>query len=118
MEELSAGKFVEKNSRFYAHLYLIASPDEPEAILEKHHKEYGKANHHCWGMIFQGDVKFDDDGEVGRPGRVILQSMEKRELDSHVLVISRVFGGTKLGVGGVSRAFRKTAEGLLNHHFS
>jgi len=53
---------------------------------------------------------FKDDGEVGHPGRVLMEILEKYELDVHALVVSRIFGGTKLGVGGVSRAFREAGE--------
>ncbi|MCK5341857.1 MAG: YigZ family protein, partial [Candidatus Heimdallarchaeota archaeon] len=54
-----------------------------------------------------------DDGEVGRPGKILLQVLKIHDFQSHALVISRVFGGIKLGVGGVSRAFRQTAENLI-----
>lgn len=54
--------------------------------------------------------EFKNDGEVGHPAKGMLQIMKANGLDSHVIVVSRIFGGIKLGPGGVSRAFRKSAE--------
>ena len=57
---------------------------------------------------------FRDDGEAGKPGRGLLTLMKSRGLENHALVVSRVFGGTKLGVGGVSRAFREAGEAAID----
>ena len=118
MEELSAVKFTETRSRFFAHLYKIENMGESDLILKEHRKKYKKANHHCWAMRFtdaQGDlVEYSkDDGEVGHPGRALMELMKRKELDSHILMVSRVFGGVKLGVGGVTRAFRSAGEAAL-----
>ena len=53
-----------------------------------------------------------DDGEVGHPGRVLLESLRRHDLEG-AIVVSRIFGGVKLGVGGVSRAFRDAGEGAI-----
>jgi putative IMPACT (imprinted ancient) family translation regulator len=118
MMELSAGKLVVKKSKFYAHLYLIQSPSEMDAIIELHKNKYSNANHHCYAFIFSdssGDVvkHFQNDSEVGHPGKVLLQLLEQNDYNSHVLMVSRIFGGIKLGVGGVSRAFRKAGSGAI-----
>lgn len=118
MEELRAVKFTETRSRFFAHVYRISDMHDIGPILKKHRKEYRKANHHCYALRFKKDdgttlEQFRDDGEVGHPGRVLLELLQRDGLDSHVLMVSRVFGGTKLGVGGVSRAFRSAGEGAL-----
>ncbi len=118
MEELAAVKFVETRSRFFSHLYEIGSIGEVDLILKDHRKKYKKANHHCFAIRFMDAdgklVEFSkDDGEVGHPGRVIMELMQRKELTSHVLMVSRIFGGVKLGVGGVSRAFRNAGEGVL-----
>ncbi|MEA3558220.1 MAG: YigZ family protein [Candidatus Thermoplasmatota archaeon] len=119
MEELRAVKFTETRSRFFAHLYLIDSPGEVNIILKKHRKEYRKANHHCFAVRFKDEEgilteQCKDDGEVGHPGKVLLDLLQKREMGSHVLIVSRIFGGVKLGTGGVSRAFRAAGEGVLD----
>jgi putative IMPACT (imprinted ancient) family translation regulator len=53
-----------------------------------------------------------DDGEVGHPGRVLLEILRRHDLAGGI-VVSRIFGGVKLGVGGVSRAFREAGEGVV-----
>ena len=115
MEELSAFKHVETRSRFFAHLYRIDSMGEIDLIQKSHKRLYKKANHHCFALRFRdasGEmVEYSkDDGEVGHPGKSLLEMMRKSNLNSHVLMVSRVFGGVKLGVGNVTRAFR-TAGG-------
>lgn len=110
MQELAAIKSVEQRSRFFAHLYRIDSPEDAEELLKAHRRMYKKANHHCWAMRFGAEEKSKDDGEVGHPGKILLEILKKNDLNSHTLVVSRVFGGVKLGVGGVSRAFREAGE--------
>ncbi len=112
-------KLVENRSRFFAHIYHLDSIGDTDEILKKHRKRYKKANHHCWAMRFT-DVEgkmveyTKDDGEVGHPGKTLLELLKKKELSSHVIMVSRIFGGIKLGVGGVTRAFRAAGEGALN----
>ena len=119
MKEITAGKFVEKKSRFYAHLYQIDDPDEIQKILTIHRTTYKKANHHCYGLLFSkkgtAEERFSDDGEVGHPGKTLLELLKQHDLDHHVLIISRIFGGIKLGVGGVTRAFRTAGSSLIDH---
>ena len=107
-----------ERSRFYAMLAPLASPTEMEALLETRRRDYRKAVHHCWayrcrdaaGVIVETSK---DDGEVGHPGRVLLELLKKHDLEG-VLLVSRIFGGVKLGVGGVSRAFRDAGQGAIN----
>jgi putative IMPACT (imprinted ancient) family translation regulator len=119
MDELSAIKFVENRSRFFAHLYHIENIGDIDLVLKEHRKRYKKANHHCWAMRFtDSDGKMveysKDDGEVGHPGKALLELMKNRDLTSHVMMVSRIFGGVKLGVGGVTRAFRSAGETALD----
>jgi putative IMPACT (imprinted ancient) family translation regulator len=120
MKELIAGKFIEKKSRFYTHLYTIAKISEVDQILSSHRTEYKKANHHCYAYIlFENNTyseKYHDDGEVGHPGKVLIDVLKKNQLDHHLIVISRIFGGIKLGVGGVSKAFKQAAEETISYY--
>ena len=122
MQELTGIKFIEKKSKFFAHLYSIDSPEEMDDILKIHRRKYKKANHHCHALRFiKGGQQVEigkDDGEVGHPGRVLQEILAKHEMDSHVLIVSRIFGGIKLGVGGVSRAFREAGNGALDNYIS
>ncbi len=118
MIELSAGKLIVKKSKFYAHLYLIKSRNEIDNIIALHQNKYANANHHCYALIFNESShdpikQFQNDGEVGHPGKILLQLLEQNNFESHVLIVSRIFGGIKLGVGGVSRAFRKAGLGAI-----
>ncbi len=113
MKELAAVKMIEQKSRFMAHLYYLDSIDDEDEILKIHRRKYKKANHHCYALNFSGQEKAKDDGEVGHPGRVLSELLKKHELNSHMLIVSRIFGGIKLGVGGVSRAFREAGQGVV-----
>lgn len=122
MNELSAGKFVEKKSRFYAHLYTIDTIDDVDAILKKHRSLYKKANHHCYACILKEShscyEKHQDDGEVGHPGKVLFELLKSNRLNHHVIMVSRIFGGIKLGVGGVSKAFKEAGSATIKHYIN
>jgi len=117
MRSLAAIKFEEKRSQFYAHLYLISHQDEINDVLTLHRIEYKKAVHHCYAVrLMVENGNFEDsrnDGEVGHPGRILMEIMKRNKLESHMLIISRIFGGIKLGPGGVSRAFKEVGNGVI-----
>ncbi len=113
MKELSAVKLVVNKSRFYSHLYRISGPEKVEEILKEHRRKYKKANHHCYAFKFKEEESFKNDGEVGHPGQALLEILKREDLDSHCLMVSRIFGGRKLGVGGVTRAFKEAADGSI-----
>jgi len=117
MQELYSVKLVVKRSRFFAHLYRIEDENDIHEILKAHRREYKKAAHHVWALRMEKDgrilVKSKDDSEVGHPGRVLMEILNMHKYPSHVLVVSRVFGGIKLGIPGVSRAFKLVGEEAL-----
>lgn len=116
-EPMKSILYIEKKSKFYAYLYEVHSDDEFQAVLKEQRRKYRKAVHHCWAYRLEAGGKTEerskDDGEVGHPGKVILELMRHRDMKNRAIVVSRIFGGVKLGVGGVSRAFRTAAEGLF-----
>ena len=122
MQELAAVKLTVQHSRFFAHLYKLEKADEIEDMIKSHRRAYKKANHHCYALrLFNNSNQqiiesFKDDREVGHPGRVLLEILKKHNLDQHVLIVSRIFGEIKLGVGGVSRAFRDAGEGVVEQY--
>ncbi|MFI5143808.1 MAG: YigZ family protein [Thermoanaerobaculales bacterium] len=110
-------KLVVERSRFFAVLFPAQDEDDVAAMLRVKKGEHRKANHHCWALRridASGTVteRSRDDGEVGHPGRVLLELLRHHEIEG-ALLVSRVFGGIKLGVGGVSRAFRAAGEGAI-----
>jgi putative IMPACT (imprinted ancient) family translation regulator len=117
IEIVVESKVTVERSRFFAVLFPAAGLDEVDAMVRRQKGELRKANHHCWAFRGPGAAgalveRSKDDGEVGHPGRVLLELLRKHDLEGGLLV-SRVFGGVKLGVGGVSRAFREAGEAVL-----
>jgi putative IMPACT (imprinted ancient) family translation regulator len=110
-------KLTVERSHFHALLFPAADEEEVTAVVRRRKGELRKANHHCWAVRCRDAggrlvERSKDDGEVGHPGRVLLELLRREDLEGGILV-SRVFGGVRLGVGGVSRAFREAAEGAL-----
>jgi uncharacterized YigZ family protein len=72
------------------------------------------ATHHCWAYRIGQDYRFNDDGEPGgTAGRPILQAIEGQGIDRAVVVVTRWYGGIKLGAGGLVRAYGGTAAECL-----
>lgn len=106
-----------QRSRFLAVVLPAASLAEVKEALEERRRVLRKARHHCWGCRVRDSggglvEQARDDGEVGRPGMVLLGLLRRENLEG-AIVVSRIFGGVKLGPGGVSRAVRAAAEGAL-----
>jgi putative IMPACT (imprinted ancient) family translation regulator len=106
-----------ERSRFFAVLFPAVGEADVQKMVRLKKGDHRKANHHCWafrGLDEKRNLieKSRDDGEVGHPGRVLLELLRHDDLEGGLLV-SRVFGGVKLGVGGVSRAFRQAGEGAV-----
>jgi putative IMPACT (imprinted ancient) family translation regulator len=114
---LTEHDITEQRSRFYAAAVPAATLVEVKEELAKRKKRYHKARHHCWACRVRDDAgrlveQARDDGEVGRPGMKLLELLRQQDLEG-LLVVSRIFGGIKLGPGGVGRAFRIAAQGAL-----
>lgn len=113
VREVSVVRLDEKKSKFYAHLYEIDTPDDVAEVRAIHDKLYKKAAHHCYAVVCGNFTDSRADGEVGSPGRALAEVMERHNLGSHVLMVSRIFGGIKLGPAGVARAFREAGNGAV-----
>jgi uncharacterized YigZ family protein len=96
----------------------VASKEEAQAELEKIRKELWDATHHCyaWRLAPSGlEYRFSDDGEPsGSAGKPILFVLQQREIVNVLLVVTRYYGGTKLGVGGLVRAYTDSATEVLS----
>jgi putative IMPACT (imprinted ancient) family translation regulator len=106
-----------ERSRFYALLAPLEGAAAMEAVVKTRRRDYRKARHHCWAYRLRDGAgalveASKNDGEVGQPGRVLLELLRAHDLEG-ALIVSRVFGGVKLGVGGVSRAFREAGQGAI-----
>ena len=113
------GEIVEKKSRFIAEVHPVTSEEEAMEILEQTRKQYWDARHHCWAYIIGRNPaaeRMSDDGEpAGTAGKPILEVIRGRELTNVLVIVTRYFGGTLLGTGGLVRAYTAaTIEGLKN----
>ena len=115
--KLAEHDLTERRSRFCAAAVPAATLHDVKKELARRKKSYRKARHHCWACRVRDEngrlvEQARDDGEVGRPGMKMLELLRQRDLEG-LLVVSRYFGGIKLGPGGVGRAFRDAALGAL-----
>ncbi|HED38670.1 MAG TPA: DUF1949 domain-containing protein [Ignavibacteria bacterium] len=108
-------KLKEKGSRFIAQCFPITSEDEANNNLDEIRKKYYDATHHCYAYrLFDGTFKYSDDGEPsGTAGLRILNSIDHFSLTNILVVVIRYFGGTKLGVGPLGKAYYNSAFEVL-----
>lgn len=106
-----------KGSRFLAEVLPADSEEIARETLAGRRREFHDATHHCsaWRLGPDGDtVRFDDDGEPsGTAGAPILRQIEASGLTETLVVVTRWFGGTKLGTGGLIRAYGDAAKEAL-----
>lgn len=106
-----------KKSNFITHLFSVSSVDEANVYLEEIRKEHYKANHNCYAYIIGTNMeikKSSDDGEPSMTaGRPILNAMEKNALTNALIVVTRYFGGIKLGARGLIRAYSSSAGEVI-----
>lgn len=115
--ETKETEIVEKKSRFIANIAAVASEEEAIEFIEKIKKKYYDARHNCYAYIIgdKGDKKkCSDDGEPQRSaGMPMIEVLENQGYFDIVVVVTRYFGGTLLGVGGLIRAYQGAViEGL------
>ena len=113
----SEGLFKDNGSRFIAFAFPVETPDQVKSIVDSLKKEYLDARHHCYAyrLGYQGDVfRANDDGEPsGSAGRPILGQIDTLGLSDVLVVVVRYFGGIKLGIPGLIRAYKtSTADAL------
>ncbi|MDN3310244.1 YigZ family protein [Microbacterium oryzae] len=111
-------ELVIRKSRFIAHLEPVASPEEADAVIAAVRKRAWDARHHCVAMVtgVLGDqARSSDDGEPsGTAGIPMLEVLRRRELTDVVAVVTRYFGGIKLGAGGLVRAYSAAVSEALD----
>lgn len=101
-----------KKSRFLALAAPVDSPEQALAFVQE--VSDPAATHNCWAYRIGQAYRFNDDGEPGgTAGRPILQAIEGQGIDHAVVVVTRWYGGIKLGAGGLARAYGGTAAECL-----
>jgi uncharacterized YigZ family protein len=100
-------------SKFIASSFPIQTQDQAIDLIEKISSQYKDATHNCYAYVVSNDTlveKFSDDGEPsGTAGLPILQIIKNKELVNILIIVTRYFGGIKLGKGGLVRAYSKAA---------
>jgi uncharacterized YigZ family protein len=109
-----------KASRFIAQLHSAVSKDAVEDIILEIARKHTSATHNCFAYrLGIGDncvYRADDAGEpAGTAGKPILQALQARKVSDAALVVTRYFGGTKLGIGGLIRAYSEAAFSVLDN---
>ncbi len=113
----SEGLFKDNGSRFIACAFPVETEAEVKETVARLRKEYHDARHHCYAyrLGYQGDVfRASDDGEPsGSAGRPILGQIDSQGLSDILVVVVRYFGGIKLGIPGLIRAYKSSTADAL-----
>lgn len=106
-----------KKSRFIAHLYRITSEEDAQAKIAAVRAANPKANHNCFAYMLGDDdhiQRMSDDGEPsGTAGSPILEVLKANDVHDVLAVVTRYFGGIKLGAGGLIRAYNGTPAAAI-----
>jgi uncharacterized YigZ family protein len=111
-------ELIEKRSRFITFCEKVSRPDEFKKFLNRLKKQYPDARHFCYGFrigpLTHAQRGFSDDGEPsGTAGMPILNVIDHSEFSDVAIIVVRYFGGTKLGTGGLARAYSEAASRIL-----
>lgn len=113
------GEIIEKKSRFLASVQPVESEDEALNFIEQVKKKHWDATHNCYAYVIgitNHIQRYSDDGEPGgTAGKPMLEVLLSKSIHNTVVVVTRYFGGTLLGTGGLVRAYTNAViEGLNN----
>lgn len=107
-----AGEYEEKRSRFIGELFPVSDEGQAKEYIARVKKKYPDARHHCWAWVLpDGSCRWSDDGEPGgTAGGPMAAVLKGADLYGALCVVTRYFGGTLLGSGGLVRAYSKAAS--------
>lgn len=105
-----------KGSKFIGTVFAIQNEEDAVILLNQIRKKYYDATHNCYSYVIHPEIeKFSDDGEPsGSAGKPILSVLKGSGLTNTLVIVTRYYGGTKLGVGGLVRAYSDCAKGALD----
>jgi len=119
IKSFSQGIYKEKGSRFIASAYPVSDIEEIRTIIDNIRKEYHDARHHCYAYMIGYERitwRVNDDGEPsGTAGRPILGQINSFGLTNILIVVTRYFGGTLLGVSGLIQAYKSAAASAIGN---
>ena len=109
-----ADEIVEKKSRFIANVFKVESEEQAVDIINNMKKKFWDARHNCYAYIIGNNnevQKFSDDGEPsGTAGKPIMDIILSEKIHNCLIVVTRYFGGTLLGTGGLIRAYQEATK--------
>jgi uncharacterized YigZ family protein len=117
IEEYKELTFSEKKSKFIAEVYSVISENQAKEYLTETQKKYYDASHHCYAYKFaNGNFRYADAGEpTGTAGIRILNAIDHFNLMDQMVIVTRYFGGTKLGVGLLGKTYYNAAHYVLDN---
>lgn len=107
-----------KGSKFIAYAFPVENEEEVQDLIGKVKKEFHDATHHCFAYRIKlkdkDIIRTSDAGEPkGTAGEPIFLAIKSKDLYNVLVVVTRYFGGTKLGKGGLARAYKESAKDVL-----
>lgn len=118
IKQFATEEIVIKKSRFIANSFPIQNEEEALEHIKDVNKEHYKATHNTLAYVIgiEGDIKrFNDDGEPsGTAGKPILECITNKNLTNILVIVTRYFGGIKLGAGGLVRAYSTAASLVID----
>ena len=113
------GEITDRKSRFIGHALPVSSEDEAVTLIDQIKRKYWDARHNCYAYVTgeNGEIsRCSDDGEPsGTAGRPILECIKGAGFKGVLVVVTRYFGGTLLGTGGLVRAYTQATQAALNN---
>lgn len=114
IRKITTYKWIIKKSEFICTLIPCNNEEEIDKIIHQYQEKYHDANHNCIAYIVGNQKRANDNGEPsGTAGLPMLDVLEKNNLTNIIAIVTRYFGGIKLGAGGLTRAYRQSVADAL-----
>ena len=119
IKDYATGEYEEKKSRFIGEVFPVKSEEEAQEHINAVRKKYYDARHHCYAYVI-GDnyeiMKQSDDGEPSQTaGMPILNVLKGQEIHDALMIVTRYFGGTLLGTGGLVRSYTNASKAAIDN---
>lgn len=119
VKEGATGTYEEKKSKFIANIYYVDSEEKAIEYIEAARKKYWDARHNCYAFVIGNNnetTRCSDDGEpAGTAGKPILEVITKTGIHNCLIIVTRYFGGTLLGTGGLVRAYTEATKDSIDN---
>ena len=111
------GEYTDRKSRFIGHALPVRSEEEAMVLIDQIRRKYWDARHNCYAFVIgNGITRSSDDGEPsGTAGRPILEVINGANIRNILIVVTRYFGGTLLGTGGLIKAYTEASKEAIQN---